>query len=175
MPRGRVRPIVRGGGRRLTSWFDIAPTRSTLTAAGGSIQNSLTAAELALRPFTIIRTHLIIHIESDQSAASEFQLGAVGMAVVTEQAVAAGVGSVPTPVTDDDSDEFFLHQWCMNSFVFADATGFDDQAGKVYEVDSKAMRKVSDSDNVIVVAEVDPVTGGGINMSIAGRLLIKNH
>jgi len=175
MARGRARPIVRGGSRRLTSWFDIAPTRSTLTAAGGSIQNSLTAAELALWPFTIIRTHLVVHIESDQAAASEFQIGAVGMAVVTEQAVAAGVGSVPTPVTDDDSDQFFVHQWLMNSFVLASAVGFDDAAGKVYEIDSKAMRKVSDSDNVVVVAEVDPVTGGGINISIAGRLLIKNH
>ncbi len=169
----RRRFVGRSGPRREFSWFDIPPAALVLNVAGGTIYAQLTAAELARRPFTVMRTHITAHIESDQLAASEFQIAALGLAVVSEQAAAAGVGSVPTPVTDDDSDAWFVHKWVMNSIGFGDATGFSTM-GSVYEIDSKAMRKVNDGDDVVIVGEFS-ATGSGLILSIAGRLLIKNH
>ncbi len=173
----RARGFTHGGrrARRETSWFEIPATRTALSAIGGTILNSLTTAEKALRPFTIIRTHLELLVESDQSAASEFQLGAVGIAVVSDQASAAGVASVPTPITDADSDNWFLHQYFMANFLFATGAGFDGADGQIYSIDSKAMRKVNDSDDVVVVAEVDTNVSSGLLVSMAGRILIKNH
>ena len=163
------------GPRREYSWFDIPPAAVTMVAAGGTIFASLTGVELARRPFTIVRTHLLAYLETDQLAASEFQVGALGMAVVSDQAAAAGVGSIPTPVTDDDSDLWFVHKWLMNSFAFGSAIGFQSQAGKVYEIDSKAMRKVNDGEDVVLVGEGEFTQGSGLIMMIVGRVLIKNH
>ena len=64
----------------------------------------LNAAALALRPFTVVRTRANLIIRSDQQAASELFEVAYGETVVSEQASAAGVVSVPTPVTEDASD-----------------------------------------------------------------------
>ncbi len=168
---------ARGGPRREFSWFEIEPVSAVLTVAGGTIFNSMSAVELARRPFTIMRTHLTCWIESDQSAASEKQLAAIGLAVVSDQAAAAGVGSIPTPITDDDSDLWFVHKFLMSNFLFASGVGFAEgqSAGMLYEVDSKAMRKVNDGEDIVVVAEVDAVIGGGVVVTTAGRLLIKNH
>jgi len=167
----------RSGQKREHSWFDIPAASVALVAAGGTIYASLTAAELARRPFTIVRTHLTAHLQSDQGAASELQVAALGLAVVTDQAAAAGVGSVPTPVTDDDSDNWFVHKYMISNFTFASGVGFGEglSAGTLFEIDSKAMRKVNDGDDIVVVGEVDAVAGSGVILTIAGRLLIKNH
>jgi len=87
------------GPRRATSWFDIPPTLTAFTSAGGTILVSLDPAEKDARPFTIIRTHLEILISSDQLTADEKQIGAIGMCVVSNQAESVGVTAVPTPVS----------------------------------------------------------------------------
>ncbi len=170
--RGAFRSNNRGS-RRQSVWLDVPPTATTVTAAGGTIINSLTAAELARRPFTIVRVHMEYHIQSDQVAASEFGAVAAGFAVVTEEALAAGVGSVPTPVSDDDSDRWFLHKYMMESFLFATSIGFDDNSGVGYTVESKAMRRVEFGDEVIHVIELaSAISGGGMIVAAAGRVLI---
>jgi len=165
----------RSGPKREFSWLEVESSQVNLTAIGGTIINTLTTAELARRPFTIVRTYLEVWLESDQAVASEFQLAAIGFAVVSEQAAAAGVASVPTPVTDAASDHWFLHQFLMSQFLLADATGFVEPAGRGYSIDSKAMRKVDDGDQAIIVVEMDSSVSAGLNVTTAGRVLIKNH
>jgi len=173
--RSRTRAPVRGRSpRRLNTWREIAATSTAETVPGGTILNSLDATELAKRPFTIIRTHLLIHISTDQFVASELQIGAVGICVVSQQAEAIGVTAVPTPVTDAGSDLWFLHQWIMNRNVFGTGVGFDGNVGQIYEVDSKAMRKVDEDEEVVVVSELSAV-GSGYLVTVAGRLMLKEH
>ena len=174
MARSRFQRGGPRGQRRLTSWFDIPAQLNVLSAVGGTIFTSLSGVEAALRPFTIERVHLELLIFSDQVAADEIQIGAVGMCVVSDQAAGAGVGSVPTPVTDDDSDLWFLHQYVMNSFLFVSAVGVDGQEGTRYSIDSKAKRKVTDSEDVLLIGEVSGA-GDGITLVTAGRMLLKNH
>ena len=95
-----VRPRQRGGftraPRRAMIWLDLNSTTSTLGAAtNSSLQTTLNAAALALRPFTVIRSRGLIHLGSDQAAASEFQDVALGRIVVREEAAAIGVTALP--------------------------------------------------------------------------------
>ena len=159
---------------RETQWGFLTPITFTLTASGGTIGSSLNAAALALRPFTIIRTHLALHLSSDQIIATEDQVAAYGIAIVSDQASAAGVAAVPTPDTDAGSDLWFVHKYMHNRFGFADATGFA-RIGTSYTIDSKAMRRVEEGQDMVTVAEVDTATSSGLQLMVAGRFLIKLH
>ena len=159
--------------RRETSWLSIDPDIQALDASA-AITHVMTAAELAKRPFTVVRTRMTVMISTDQLAADEQQIGAVGLAIVSSQAVLIGVTAVPTPITDLASDKWFVHQPLISDFIFATAAGFDSDGGHIYEIDSKAMRKVNDDEEIIVVAEALGV-GSGVLVSTVGRLLIKEH
>ena len=172
----RRRDFVRGAHaiaqKRATTWFDLLSSITGFSATGGTILFSLTAAELALRPFTIIRTRLQVGIISDQTAAGEFQIGALGVEVVSDQAAATGVTAVPTPITDMASDFWMVHQLLYNSFVFASGVGFQDDGLHQYEIDSKAMRKVNVGEDVLVVGEFSGAASG-FTMHVGGRILVK--
>jgi len=170
----RRRDFVRGAAaisqKRLTLWLPGTAADFTLTAAGGTIAFSLNAAALALRPFTIVRTHMQLFLRSDQAAAIEQQRAAVGMAIVSEQASAIGVTAVPTPVTDDGSDLWYLHQW-----MYADESNLTDRTrgGSQFTVDSKAMRKVNNDQDCLTVLELSSATG--CIVTVATRSLVKLH
>ena len=169
-----VKRFTRGvgrGARRVTSWLDIPLTTSSLDGASALI-NSLTAEELQKRPFTIVRTYLEVLFHSDQQAANEVQNGAIGIAVVSDQALAIGVSAVPTPITDAASDMWLIHKWMMNAFTFASAVGFEENTGRLFSIESKAMRKVNNDQDVAIVIE-GHTTGEGATFTVAGRMLIK--
>ena len=160
--------------KRLSTWFFFTPAATTMTATGGTILFQLNAAALALRPFTIVRTRFQVGILSDQLAADELQVAGLGMAVVSDQAAAIGVSAVPTPVTDLGSELWFQHRLMYSNFSFLTAAGFDQQGMVNYEIDSKAMRKVNESEDVVVVGERGGA-GSGVIIVVGGRMLVKLH
>ena len=166
--------VTRRGPRRETSWLTIPATATNLEAGAVALVSSLTTAEKARRPWTLIRTQLSVHLRSDQVIADEFQACAVGMCVVSDQSEIVGVTAVPTPHTDAASDLWFLHGWMLNSFAFASGVGFDGNDGQFRHFDSKAMRKVNDDQDVILVLET-PGFSAGVQVITAGRVLIKEH
>ena len=164
--------VLRGGvNRRSTFWIQIASAQTTLAAAGGALITQANAALLAFRPFTIIRTRMTFLLRSDQTAAVEYQTAAYGQVVVSDQAAAIGVTAIPTPVTDGGSDLFFLYQLMMAGH--SDLTDRMNPVG-LYQVDSKAMRKVEEGQTVIGVGEHDGITQGTV-LNAGGRQLIKLH
>ncbi len=92
-------------------------------------------------------------VTSDQQIATETQIAAFGLCVVSDQALAIGITAVPTPVTDLGSDLWFVHQMTFNDFTFASAASYQSSAGRIYEIDSKAMRKVNDDQDIVLVFE----------------------
>jgi len=175
MPRSFHR-VARVPQRRLTQWLEMEPNVTTHTAVGGTILFSLTTAEKALRPFTIIRTRILASIISDQVAVSERQIGALGIAVVSDQAEAIGVTAVPTPITDMASDLWLMHQLMYNEISVQTAVGIQQNPLEQYAIDSKAMRKVNDGEDVVVVAELSSTAGSeGFNLNVGGRILVKLH
>ncbi len=167
--RGFTRGVVRGA-RRATSWAAIDLVVGGVDGSA-TLFSSLNAAGLAKRPFTIIRTYLNVLVHTDQGAATESWHTAVGLAVVSDQAAAIGVTAVPTPITDLGSDLWLLHRMQQGRIAFGDNTGFDHIPHAV-DYDSKAMRKINDDQDLVLVVE-GAVTGNGATMSIQGRFLIK--
>ena len=164
---------VTRSAKRLTTWAGLTPTGFSQSATGGTIVFSLSAAGLALRPFTVVRSHLEFSFASDQNAAPEDQIGAYGIAVVFDEASAIGVTAVPTPITDIESDLWMVHQIYMSQIFIASGTSVGN-VGTRYTTDSKAMRKVGNGSDVIVVAEFSG-QGSGYDAFLGGRLLLKLH
>ena len=175
MARRFHRSVRSGSARRQTSWFSLPPVCSTVNGEGGTLLYSLTAAELAMRPFTIVRTYLEVGITSDQEAASEAQVAAIAGAVVSDEALAIGITAVPKPVQDIDSDLFWFHQSMINHWEFGSLIGFDANGGSKYSIDSKAMRKVDLGSDVAISWEIDTGCGAGTILTAMGRLLVKLH
>ncbi len=153
MARNRVVRRSGGGFRRspgrLTEWFGVPFTvvETALPQASFIIFTSLTAAGLAKRPFTIIRTVGLLTIGNDQAAAFEFPSGALGGIVVSEKAVATGATAIPDPVTEVNSDEWFLYvPWAVSS----DANG-GGRPTRDFAFDSRAQRKVEDGEDIAFV------------------------
>ena len=162
--------------RRENLWLGGVVSQTSIAAAStATLITSLNAAALALRPFTIVRTRGSLLILSDQLVATEDQEVGWGMSVVSDQAAAIGVTAVPTPVTDSDSDLFFAYEMLLGSFSFLTSAGFQQLAlGDAMRIDSKAMRKVSDSEDMISVAETSATSEGTLLISFF-RTLVKLH
>ena len=168
--------VLRGGGfRRETKWVEIVPSVTTLgTASTAVIFTGFSPGDLELRPFTIVRSRLDFHIASDQEVNDELQQVALGMAVVSDQALAIGVTAVPTPFTDIDSDLWFLHDILTTQFLLGSAVGFSGDFGIGRSVDSKAMRKVEDGSDILISIETSSISAG-VQVVKAGRMLLKLH
>ncbi len=173
---GRKTGFIRRNGvmRRETKWIAITETNTALAAANtAALFNGLEADELGQRPFTIVRTCLVHFVKSDQRAVSEqYQVG-IGIAVVSDQALAIGITAVPTPFTDLGSDLFFLWNAIAGQISVTTDVGVL-QEGLLQNVDSKAMRKVEDGQDIAITIENSGLSNGSNTVKF-GRMLIKLH
>ncbi len=108
---------------------------------------------------TVVRTRGQIHVASDQMVASETPTGAIGMLIASDPAVAVGVGSLPTPITDLDSELWFMHQFFAAGIVFDTGIGFQTPRFEVFQFDSKAMRKFESGQTLCVIIENGSTVG----------------
>ena len=156
MPR-RFQSARNRAPRRLTQWggTTVAATAFANVAPSSKvILLSIDAATLAaITPFTLVRTRGMFAVQSDQQAASEFQLGAFGMAFVTDAALAAGAASIPGPQTDSSWDGWHVFQPFIQRMVFQSGIGLYPEFAIQYEIDSKSMRKVEDEMALVLMVE----------------------
>ncbi len=157
---------------RTSVWAGFDLTVQVIAANASVLLFTWNAAALALRPFTIVRTHLLIGWSSDQTAASETPAGVIGGMVVSDKAAAAGIASVPSPITEA-SEDWFFYQPVMHDFVFISGVGTNSDGNNQYMVDSKAMRKVGIAEDLAIVVQETGVFGATV--SIIGRMLLKLH
>ena len=170
MARRRSRGFVRTGPRRQTDWqFGfISSSFVTVPASSKVLLASIAGSLLDVNaPSTIIRTRGILTITSDQTGAVEEQLGAVGLTLVSDAALSVGVTAIPGPISDFGWDGWFLHQF------FADENlAGSNQSRMTFELDSKAMRKYTGDDALVLMAENSHATHG-LQVAIFLRILIK--
>jgi len=168
---GNRRPLITKGKKRISSWTATVPQTGYSTLGGASvvIDSSFTTGINA--PETVVRIRGAFNVLSDQVAAGEQPFGAVGICVVSDQAFAAGVASVPTPMAEADSDLWFLHQFWSCPFSLAGASGISN-VSEEYVLDSKAMRKVTPDATLIVVVE-NAASGVGVFYNLNFRMLFK--
>ena len=161
------------GPVRETLWFNGVFLQTDIAAGTAVLLASLNAAALALRPFTVVRTRGKLAIISDQQAATEDQAMAYGHAVVSDQASAIGVTAVPTPVTDNSSDLWFVFEVLFARLLFGTQASFTSVI-TTQEIDSKAMRKVEDGEDLVEMAETTAASEG-LRLYSFSRILIKLH
>ncbi len=154
-------------------WFGNRLALTTVGASTSVLLGSLNAAALLARPFTIVRTRLVVWYDSDQESANEFSQAVFSQQVVTEAASTAGIGSIPTPATETDAD-YYVYQPLFQKLGFITGVGFDNRgADQSWVVDSKAMRKVGPDDDAVLVIENNSAVG--CRIAIEGRMLVKFH
>ena len=158
--------------RKTKIWTSVVVSSTTLPASSDALLGVSNAALLALRPFTILRTHVELMYGSDQAAVTEEPFGSWGMIVVKETASAIGITAVPAPSTEINAD-WFIYRPYSNQFNFVSGVGIDANGMTHYDIDSKAMRKVGDDDDVIIVAS--QVNAVGSRIVTQGRMLIQLH
>ena len=173
---GSFGPALRQGQRRETAWIaGISSTAVTNLAANtGLFAGTLSASAQALRPFTVIRVRGELWVASDQEAADRVAFGAVGFSVVSDQAAAVGITALPGPITDEGSDLFFLHQFWLASVRVISAIGADFNDFRRYSLDSKAMRKINEDQDLAVTID-NQAAGAGVNFVLRTRILLKLH
>ncbi len=143
----------------------------TSVGAGNiDFQSTSNAALLALRPFTVVRVRGMLSIISDQVAAAEEPFGAFGMCVVTDQASAAGLASLPSPISEEGSDVWFAYQFGAAPINTA---GVMASVATSY-FDSKAMRKVEDGETIVTLFENASASAGLLYLA-KFRFLLKLH
>ncbi len=165
----------RSGPRRKTLWGSQDSQSTAVAAATSILLARFTAAQLdSLAPMTVVRERGVAQATTDQVAASELVEGAIGFAIVSETAAAAGAASIPGPVTNADWDGWYAWYGIQSQTFFLDATGFLTNAGMLIQIDSKAMRKVNDSESLVVMVE-NASASAGFNISMQVRTLFMLH
>ncbi len=165
--RHRIVNVVRRG----TQWVGSATETGVTALAGSSVV--LDQAFSFGEPATIIRIRGGFWVQTDQNATTERPIGAIGMAVVTDQALAIGVTAVPTPITDMESEQFLLWYPFFTDVRFATAAAYNHNTGAYVPLESKAMRKVDDSKSIVVV--VENISSVGLQYLMHFRMLVKLH
>ncbi len=167
MPRRVIRQSR--GTRRPTTWVQSTDETSftTVAAATAVLDQSLVSGD----PTTIVRTRGQITVISDQAAAGERPFGALGMNIVSAEALAAGAASIPPPYSNSGDDGWFLHQFFDAPVRFGSGVGFNN-ISKTFAFDSKAMRKVSPDDRIVVMVE-NGSAADGLVFLLSFRMLLK--
>jgi len=147
--------VFRSGGktRRLTQWTSTDPETAYIGLAAATALLDSTFVTDANNPETIIRVRGLLSLQSDQDGQDEQAFGAVGLAVVSDQAVAIGVTAIPTPYADAESDFWMMHQFWCSPVNFNSAVGVAMPSDRQYEFDSKAMRKITPDQTLCLVIE----------------------
>ena len=173
MPRGRsYAPRFQAGERRKTVWIGSADVTAYTTVPLDTVTllQSLAASVLALRPFTVTRTVGQLSVVSDQVASVERGFGAMGMAVVSDQAVGVGVTAVPAPISNKESDLWFQYQFASSPM----GTGLLGAGPQTWEFDSRGQRKVQDGEDIVILFE-NGSSIFGLDVLIQFRMLLKLH
>jgi len=155
----------RSGSRPNRSWAgDTSSTFFSLAAATSVISSGFVASG---GDQTVLRVVGILSIASDQAGAVEDQIGAMGMILVSDSAFAAGIASLPDPITDQDNDGWFMYQ----AFASQGDASVTSSNPRTYPFDSKAKRIVELEGVTLAVIVANASASHGIKFSINFRIL----
>ena len=162
------------GPRRPTQWVG-ACAGLQVTAALPAVATIITEASFSLWPHpTLVRQRGQIQVYEQVGAAGTIDsCVALGLILVTAQALAAGVASLPKPSTEIDADWL----WYSQSMIAENIASPGVNSGILNdrkEVDGKAMRKCDNNMVLVLVADVvDSGTASNIRVNAGFRLLLK--
>jgi len=122
--------------------------------------------------FTLIRTRgdLLVKLDVAADVLSRIEVS-FGMCIVSENAAGIGATAVPFPGTDIAWEGWFVY----TQFVLAGTIDMASGASTVrYSIDSKAMRKLGDTDVVIACIQFrDEIGSVDVKANLVSRMLFK--
>ena len=144
--------------RRLTGW-DLGPGGTAATSLSASAALVLGSGVIILQDgLTLVRTRgrLSVILNTSANLGEGFQ-GAMGIGITTAQAFSdIGITALPHPIDEVDWDGWLFHTFLGVHEGLAAATN---GSGNIdYEVDSKAMRKLTE--NMVIFAAIQVVEIG---------------
>ena len=171
--------------RRKTAW-----TVGPVSGVGGIVQTIsasgkagwVVTAVVASDGITLVRVRgeFMAFLSSTSTALDGFT-GAIGICVVSSVAASLGITAIPGPIAQDDWDGWLYHRYL--SFKSGDVidSGVSSEAGQVdsvsaatrFEIDSRAMRKLSIEDTIVGMMEWSEVGTASLRTHINTRLLVK--
>jgi len=166
-------PRGRGSSRRKTAWtvgpggVSATPVLSSSSGFIGSASQPLVEGLTVAR----IRGLFSVVLNVATAAGAGFQ-GAVGIGIATLPAIVAGIGSVPTPIAEADSENWLW--WHVLSVHAGDATAGSRNwmsAAQDVVIDSKAMRKNPSDMGLYAAFEVTEIGTADIDIFLDTRVL----
>jgi len=157
----------RGGARTHKQW---AGTQTGTPVA-------LTTTQAAIITFstdiseTVLRSRGEILIVGNPNAAADNEVVAMGLAVVSDEAVAVGGAALPSPIASPDFDWFWFHYVLLQDLVSVVPTPDSIGMNARVTIDSKAMRKASPNHSVVLIAELATGEMSAVNMTAGLRIL----
>ena len=171
-PRGRFQSPA----RRQTTWA-VGPGGTTNTPISADSAAFVGAGIISLtdgQTIVRLRGQLAISISTATAVLDGFR-GAFGIGVVSLPAFTAGIASVPTPLTEQDDDNWLYHQYF--SVIAGSSAGEtwanSGSASFRTEVDSKAMRKLGIDKVIYSAIEVVETGTSDLDVSFDSRVLVK--
>ena len=164
MPRRSFSRTRSGGGVHNKEWEAACLDSTSFDLAIGTV----VAFELfvADEAETLLRTRGELLLELNTVAPNERATVAVGIAMVSGRAVAAGAASLPRPGTEG-SYPWLWHGW-MNVTGLSEAAVINDFVVERRTIDSKAMRKMKEDESMALVLEVCESTDQTGTLLISG-------
>ena len=158
------------GARRKTTWVGPADQGFVVVAANTQvIISSFTPGTQGLPQPTVIRSRGIVSVVFDDLTADRTVVGAWGIGVVSQEAFIAGQAAIPGPWSEAGWDGWLAWGTFGNALEFVTGTG-SLLSSTTEVVDSKGMRKVTDGEVIVLMAESE-ATAFRIAMNI--RMLLK--
>jgi len=149
--------VTRVGSKRQVTWVGPADQDVIAIASGASaiVASFSPFSGASMHKPTVIRTRGVVSVRP-QSFSGDLGLGgAWGVCIVSDEAFAAGAGSIPRPFDDAGWDGWFVWQAFTGRFDVTTDVGRVGFANTsiTHDIDSKAMRKVSDNETVVLMCE----------------------
>jgi len=165
----------RTSNRRQTSW-EIGPEEvngSTSSSAAKLWSGAVTPVTDGL---TVIRIRGYVRvILSAASAAGSGYFGAMGIGIAEDAAIAIGVTAVPTPLTEEASENWLWFQYFDIRSVTATIADGSNAFGvtAAFDIDSKAMRKLPFGKTLYGASEFVESDTSVIETQASSRVLVK--
>ncbi len=142
-----------GGVRRQVTW--VGPADQGFVNVGSTGKTLVASFDPNTAGFgkpTIVRTRGMVSVGFQAHSVDVIVVGVMGMAIVSDQAFAIGVTAIPGPFDQAEWDGWLVWR------SFSHQLDVTTDVGRLipllnFEVDSKAMRKVSEGETVVVVAQ----------------------
>ncbi len=121
---------------------------------------------------TLVRSRGEIVLSIDGPADGDKHVVGVGLMVASDAQVAGGIAGFPSPIGATDADWFWHSFVPLQSQSATQDQALGDQVARVI-IDSKAMRKVKQNDNLVIVFDGDQQSGTPVTDATFGvRFLV---